>query len=82
MTSRPFLDYLLHPEVSAVIVNELGYASANQAAMDFVDPALRSDSVLFPTPDQIAKAEWFLPLSPEALELRNTLFERLEMPGR
>jgi spermidine/putrescine transport system substrate-binding protein len=46
--AETFINYLLRPEISALIVNEKGYASANEAARHFVDPAIRDNPVIHP----------------------------------
>lgn len=65
-----FINFLLRPQISATITNEIGYATPNMAAMEFVDPKLRSDEVIFPPEaemhDILLKAGMILPLSPSA----------------
>jgi len=47
-----FLDYLMDPAVSASFTNHLGYANANAAATQFLKPAIATDKVIYPTPNE------------------------------
>lgn len=55
-----FIDYLLRPEVIAACTNFTGYASANKAALPFVDPAIAADPAVYPDAEAIARM--FTPL--------------------
>lgn len=46
-----FLDYMLRPEVIAKASNFTQYANANSAATPLVDPAVRDDPNVYPTPE-------------------------------
>lgn len=76
--AEKFLNYLLRPEVSAAITNEIGYPTANGAAMPYVDKNLLSDSVVFPQSSEeiVAKAGMILALSPESENLYNDAWAR------
>ena len=67
--AEKFLNYLLHPDVSAEIANLNSYATANQAAMALIKPEILNDPVIFPTNEALKKAEIFMPLSPEGEKL-------------
>jgi putrescine transport system substrate-binding protein len=54
-----FIDFLLRPEVIAACTNFTGYASANEAALPFVDPAIAADPAVYP--DQAAQRRMFTP---------------------
>ena len=43
-----FLDFLLRPDVIARASNYTGYANANIAATELVDPAIRNDTAIYP----------------------------------
>ena len=49
-----FLDYILRPEVAARIATVTGYGTANAAAT-----ALLSDPVPYPTPEELARLEFY-----------------------
>lgn len=59
-----FLNFILRPEVSAWIANEIGYATANQAAYPLIKPELIDNPIIFPSIEVVRKADWYEPLSP------------------
>lgn len=77
-TAEVFLNFLLRPEISAAITNEMSYPSPNEAAMPLVAPALRSDPVIFPSQEALQGAEVILPLSPEGVRLYEELWRRFQ----
>jgi spermidine/putrescine-binding protein len=74
-TAELFLNFLMRPEINAMIINENYYASANEAARAFVDPEISDDPAIFPTPADLANAEVYLPLSPQGEERYNEILE-------
>ncbi|MFM1782933.1 MAG: hypothetical protein RIS14_686 [Pseudomonadota bacterium] len=46
-----FINYLLRPEVAAEISNYVSYASANKAAFEKIDPELKANTGVYPTPE-------------------------------
>lgn len=75
-TAELFINFMLRPEIAAQYVNETYYAVANEAAKAFVDPAILNDPVVYPTADLLVNAELMLPLSPEALLLYDSVWDR------
>jgi spermidine/putrescine transport system substrate-binding protein len=61
-TAATFINFLLRPEISALIVNEKNYPTANEAAIPLVQPAVRNDPVIFPSAEELRKAHFFLPI--------------------
>jgi spermidine/putrescine transport system substrate-binding protein len=59
-----FINYLLRPEISAAIVNEKYYASANEAARPLIDPAILANNAIYPSDAMLANAEIIEALSP------------------
>jgi putrescine transport system substrate-binding protein len=49
--AHEFLNFLLRPEVIAMITNETHYANENLAASRFVEPAILNDPTLYMTPE-------------------------------
>ena len=43
-----FINYFLRPEVSALLTNELGYATANKASLPYVKPDVVNNPAVFP----------------------------------
>jgi spermidine/putrescine-binding protein len=52
-----FLAYLLEPAVAARVVGSVRYASANRAARQLVDPAIRDDPAVYPPPAVLDRCE-------------------------
>ena len=50
-----FIDYLLEPRVIAEVTNASKFANANLAANAFVDPAVRDDPGIYPSPQERAR---------------------------
>ncbi len=50
-----YMNYLLQPEVMADISNHVQYANGNQAADRLVDPALKANSMIYPTDAMLGK---------------------------
>ena len=71
-----FINYLLRPEVSAAIVNQKHYASANEAAQKLVDPAILADSAIYPSDAMLANAELIESLSPAGQVLVDSAWQR------
>jgi spermidine/putrescine transport system substrate-binding protein len=78
-TAELFLNFLLRPEISAQIVNESRYATANQAAHPFIDSEIFKDPIVFPPTDVFKQADWYLPLSPVGEKLYAEIWERFMM---
>lgn len=53
-----FINYLLEPETAAKISNELSFASPVATAEPFLNPELKSDPAVYPTPEVRAKLEF------------------------
>lgn len=81
-TAEVFLNFLLRPEISAQIVNEQFYATANEAAYPFIRPEIRNDPVIFPPLAEVRRAEVLMPLSPAGKALHDRIWQRyLAAPG-
>lgn len=50
-----FLNYLLRPEVMADITNHVQYANGNAAADSLVDPEIKNDTKVYPSPEMMGK---------------------------
>ncbi len=75
-TAELFLNFLLRPEISAQIVNEIHYANANEAAYSLINPEILNNPIIFPPAEIIKKADWYLPLSPAGEKLYAEIWER------
>ena len=71
-----FIDFLLRPEISAAIVNEKFYASANESARAFVLPQILANQAIYPTDAMLMKAEIIGALSPTGQQLFDNAWQR------
>ena len=67
-----YMDYLLRPEVMADISNHVHYANGNQQADSRVDPAIKGDPKIYPSPAMMDKlfALQAMPLDIDRLRTR------------
>lgn len=71
-----FINYLLLPDVSAQIVNQKYYASANEAARNFIEPQILQEPSIYPADSVLEQAEILLPLSREGQRLYDDIWRR------
>jgi spermidine/putrescine transport system substrate-binding protein len=64
-----WINYMYAPESAARVVNNLKFATPNRAALDLIDPALKSNSSLFPPAAILAKCEGIAPVPANISEL-------------
>ena len=68
--AHAFINYFLKPEVSALLSNELGYATANKASLANVKPDIAKDPAVFPDAANLQK---MVPPSSFSNEARQSL---------
>lgn len=59
-----FIDYLLRPEVAALICQEMGYSSPNLAAQAILPEDVRDNSIVYPGSEDMARGEFETDLGP------------------
>lgn len=75
-TAELFLNFLLRADINAKIANENLYATPNEAAYPFIDPDILNNPVIFPSNNDLVKAELILPLSSKGQKLYDDIWER------
>lgn len=75
-TAELFLNFLMRPEINAMIVNENLYATPNEAAHPFIEPEILNNPVIFPANKDIVNAELILPLTLLGQQLYDSIWER------
>jgi putrescine transport system substrate-binding protein len=65
-----FIDYMLRADVAAKNSNFLSYANSNAASWPMVNPEVKNNPNVFPTPDMMSK---LVPDLPESAEFTRTL---------
>lgn len=73
-----FITYLLRPRVAAAIAEATRTATCNGAAQTLLPAALRSDPVLYPPAEILARGEWFAPQSAASQRLRDRLWTEIK----
>lgn len=58
-----FIDFMMRPEIAAAIVNENGYASANEPAARFIRPEILDDPAVYPSKETLRHVNIIEPLS-------------------
>lgn len=53
-----FIDYLLRPEVAALICEGMGYSTPNLKAKDLLPADVRSNSIVYPADEDMARGEF------------------------
>lgn len=81
-TAEVFLNFILRPEVNAQIANGNYYATPNEAAYPFIDPALLNNPVIFPPAEDVKRGEIILPLSPAGQALYDDIWKRFMAAGQ
>ena len=77
LNAHRFIDYMLRPEVAALCVKELGYASANLSARALINKDLLDNPIIFP-PDTVLKQAEFQKDVDEATQLYRLYWEKLK----
>jgi spermidine/putrescine transport system substrate-binding protein len=73
-----FVDYLLRPEVAAKIAIEMRTSTTNAAARAMLPAAQRTNTVLYPTAEVLARGEWFKALPGAAQRLRDRYWTEIK----
>ena len=74
-----WINNALDAKIGAEITNELGYATANKASLEFVNKEMADNKTIFLSPENLAKmAPRRLPSSPEANKAMNDAFRKFK----
>ncbi len=76
--AHKFINYIMRAEVGAEISNYVAYASANKAAMDKIDPELKANTGVYPTPEASKGLFSLAVLPPEVDRLFNRIWTGLK----
>lgn len=71
-----FLNFLMRPDINAMIANQNLYATTNEAAFAFIEPEILNNPVIFPENSDLTNAELILPLSQAGQRLYDDIMER------
>jgi spermidine/putrescine-binding protein len=73
-----FLNYMLRPTVAAQVALEMRTATANKAARAILPEKDRTNPVLYPPTDVLARGEWFRALPASAQRLRDRYWTEIK----
>lgn len=72
-----FINYLLKPEVSKIISEEIGYASPNAKTLELLDEKTRNNRMIYPNEEDLINSELQLDVG-EALPVYEKYWEKLK----
>lgn len=75
--AHAFLNYLLRPDVAAVISTEMGYSTPNAKAMELIPEEVRNNPIVYPAEADAARGE-FQDYLGEAMKLYDEYWVRLK----
>ena len=76
--AHKFIDYLLRPENSKIVSEEIGYASPNSAAREMMPDDVKNNPTIYPSKDVLAKAEFQEDVGDEALQVYQQYWDKLK----
>ena len=76
--AHKFISFVLQPEISAMISEEIGYATPNLAARKLLDDVVADNRASYPTPDDMKNAEFQVDIGDEALQVYAKYWEMLK----
>jgi putrescine transport system substrate-binding protein len=78
LAAHRFLNYILEPRVIAAITNEIHYANDNRAADAYVNPQIRNDPTIYPTPAGETRLYTAREVGPALERLRTRTWTRIK----
>ncbi|WP_323750181.1 extracellular solute-binding protein [Marinobacter sp.] len=76
--AHEFISFVLKPEISALISEDIGYATPNLAARDLLDESVANDRSSYPTAEDMINAEFQADIGEEALQVYAKYWEKLK----
>ena len=76
--AHKFIDYLLRPENSKIVSEEIGYASPNLAARKLMTEEVRNNPTIYPSKAILAKAEFQEDVGDDALQIYQQYWDKLK----
>ncbi|WP_201573690.1 PotD/PotF family extracellular solute-binding protein [Psychrobacter sp. H8-1] len=76
--AHKFIDYLLRPENSKIVSEEIGYASPNVAAREMMPDKVKNNPTIYPPQDVLAKAEFQEDVGDDALQVYQQYWDKLK----
>ena len=76
--AHKFIDYIMRPDVIAEATNYVFYANANPASDTLIEPEIRGDPAIYPTPDVMAKLYLNTPYGAQEQRLVSRIWTRVK----
>ena len=76
--AHQFISFVMQPEISALISEDIGYATPNLAARDLLPDELANDRASYPTPEDLVNAEFQEDVGDDAMQVYTRYWERLK----
>jgi putrescine transport system substrate-binding protein len=71
-----FINFMMRPEISAEVTRFIGFASGNVAALPYLDPSTRTNSIVYPPADVRARFEMERVYTTDELRIFNRAWQR------
>lgn len=71
-----FINFMMRPEISAEVTRFIGFASGNAAALPYLDPSMRANSIVYPPAEVRARFEMERVYTMEELRTFNRTWQR------
>ena len=71
-----FINFMMRPEISAEVTRFIGFASGNAAAIPYLEPSLRANSIVYPPAEVRARFEMERIYTPDELRIFNRAWQR------
>jgi spermidine/putrescine transport system substrate-binding protein len=76
--AHQFISFVLQPEIAALISEDIGYATPNQAALELLDESVANDRASYPTDADMENAEFQADIGDDALQIYAKFWEMLK----
>jgi putrescine transport system substrate-binding protein len=73
-----FINFMMRPEISAEVTRFIGFATGNAAAVPFLEPSLRANTIVYPPPEVRARFETERVYTSDELRVFNRLWQRFK----
>jgi putrescine transport system substrate-binding protein len=73
-----FLNFMMEPRVIAAVTNDIHYGNDNLAATAWVDPEIRNDPAVYPTPEVEARLYESVEVAPALERIRTRTWTRIK----
>jgi putrescine transport system substrate-binding protein len=71
-----FINFMMRPEISAEVTRFIGFASGNAAALPYLDPTMRANTIVYPPAEVRSRFETERVYTPDELRTFNRAWQR------